>query len=214
MSRLLRNASAVALLGVAALGSGCAQNALFELYVEVPPPVAIGTGTVEARFARVFMLPGSVSSDQLWDGPRSRIVPLTASAQRIGLTVTRGIAAERDPISVRVAYCAAESDCESGDPTDWLGHEDFVFDRVFYTARVTCFSLPLSDTNLTDGLTLETDTTVIGACEVGGCVDAPLDTTVFCGEPGRPDTHFCALGRNGGFCDDLHDDLADQLAAP
>jgi hypothetical protein len=210
MSRL----PAAAALALSILGStGCAQNAIFELYVEVPPPVTIGAGTVEARFVRVFLLPGEVSSDQLWDGPRSRVVPLdTTERAWVGLTVLRSIASETGPISVRVAYCADENDCESNDPSDWLGHEDLVFDRVFHTARTTCYAHALADTMLADGLTLSSTAVRIERCAVAGCVDgSPTEVLDFCNESGA---HFCELGRSGGLCDALHDRIAGDLLEP
>ncbi len=213
MSRRIRSAP-LALVPFALGAMGCAQNSLFELYVEVPPPVQIvGAPTMaEARFVRVLLLPGAVSSDQLWDGPRSRIAELESGTATswIGLTVTRGIASESDPISVRIAYCETRADCEDNDPSAWLGHEDLVFDRVFYTGQRTCYSRPLTDTVLTDGLSLDPGAPVIDACEVAGCIggDPGVD---FCAEPGRPQTHFCALGRQGAFCDDMHDEHASRL---
>jgi hypothetical protein len=207
-----RRLSTLLASALALLACGCAQNAIFELYVELPPPVRVTAATSmdEARFARVLMLPGAVTADLLWDGPRSRIATLGTDPSWIGLSVTRGVAGESDPISVRVAYCATSGDCESNDPSDWLGHQDLVIGRVFYTGRTSCFAVTQDDADLTDGLTLAATRTV-DACSVGGCVEAPLDTTIFCSSPGRPETHFCALGRQGGYCDDLHDLVAPGL---
>jgi hypothetical protein len=206
MSRLPAAALALSVLG----STGCAQNAIFELYVEVPPPVTIGAGTVRARFARVFLLPGEVSSDQLWDGPRSRVVALDDAGPRsIGLSIVRGIAGEADPISVRIAYCAEERDCQSNDPRDWVGREDLVFDRVFYRARTTCYAHTLSDRNVADGLTLASTTVRIDRCAVAGCVDgSPTEVVDFCNGAGQ---HFCELGRSGNLCDELHARLEDRL---
>lgn len=204
-------ALSLSLAPLAGLASGCAQNAIFEVYVELPPTVMIEGGG-EARFARIVALPIVTSSDTTFDGSRSRVVPLTGSRQFLGLTLMRGGGFQGSAVTVRVLYCEAEADCDPVQPEQWAGSEDLVFEHAFYVGQNTCYAHELSDDDLTDGLALPTSQTEVGVCQVGGCTtdDFVAASADFC----RLGTaqHFCAAGQTGDVCDRLHTTLAPMLA--
>jgi hypothetical protein len=203
------------LLGVglasAIASSGCAQNAIFELYVELPPAVRIEGGGM-ANFARVVALPVIADSETTFDGARSRVVPLTSSTQMLGVTLLRNVGFTERELTVRVIYCETETACDPVQPESWAGSEDLVFERAFYVGRTSCFAHSLTDTDTSDGLTLPSAQVRVGACGVGGCTDDDFTELRpnFCRSDAT--THFCEAGQQGSVCDRLHDALETRLA--
>lgn len=207
-----RGLAPVVLLGASLLASGCAQNALFELYVELPPPTTIDGGTTTANFARVLALPVVADRMTTFDGSRSRVVPLRAGTpQWLGVTFVREGGSVGSPMTVRILYCATEEDCDPVQPERWLGSEDLVFERAAYVAQTTCYAHSLPD-DPSDGLTLPSTQRMVSACEVAGCTDDDFteETADFC----RLGTtqHFCAASQHGDVCDRLYADMQAMLA--
>lgn len=204
------------LLGVglasAIASSGCAQNALFELYVELPPAVMIEGGG-EANVARVVALPAIADRGTTLDGSRSRIVELGRSRQVLGVTLLRNVGFTERELTVRVIYCTDDMECDPVDTDTWAGFEDLVFERAFFVGRTSCYAHSLTDQDFTDGLTLPSDSLRVSACGVGGCTDDDFseEGADFC-RLGTT-THFCEAGQQGNVCDRLHD-LMEPMLAP
>ncbi|MBN8613784.1 MAG: hypothetical protein J0L92_24525 [Deltaproteobacteria bacterium] len=204
------------LLGVglasAIASSGCAQNALFELYVELPPAVMIEGGGA-ANFARVVALPAIADRGTTLDGSRSRIVELGRSRQVLGVTLLRNVGFTERELTVRVIYCTNDTECDPVETDTWAGFEDLVFERAFFVGRTSCYAHSLTDQDFTDGLTLPSDSVRVSACGVGGCTDDDFseEGADFC-RLGTT-THFCEAGQQGNVCDRLHD-LMEPMLAP
>ena len=206
------------LLGVglasAIASSGCAQNALFELYVELPPAELVVEGGGEANFARLVVLPAIADSETPFDGTRSRTVALTSSTQVLGVTLRRDPGFTERELTVRVIYCEVAEACDPLQTPDvWAGSEDLVFERAFFVGRTSCYAHSLTDQDFTDGLTLPSDSVRVSACGVGGCTDDDFseEGADFC-RLGTT-THFCEAGQQGNVCDRLHD-LMEPMLAP
>lgn len=203
----------VAAVGLAAslAASGCAQNALFELYVELPPATMIEGGGM-ARFARVIALPVIASRDTTFDGSRSRVVALEPTSQFLGVTLVRSPGFVERELTVRVIYCDTEERCDPVLPEEWAGSEDLVFETAFHVGDTTCYAHSLPDDDLSDGLALPDAQRRVSACQVGGCTDDDFSeaTADFC----RLGTtqHFCAAGQQGDVCDRLHAEMLPMLA--
>ncbi len=210
MSRARLTLSAWA-VGASLAASGCAQNALFELYVELPPPIMVEGGGM-ARFARVIALPVIADRDTTFDGSRSRVVALETSRQFLGVTLVRGAGFVERELTVRVIYCETEEDCDPVQPERWAGSEDLVFETAFYVGDTTCYAHSLPDDDLSDGLALPTTQRRVSTCQVGGCTDDDFteSTADFC----RLGTtqHFCTAGQAGNVCDRLNADMLPMLA--
>ncbi|MBX7194831.1 MAG: hypothetical protein K1X94_22445 [Sandaracinaceae bacterium] len=204
------HAAALAAMLAAPLASGCAQNALFELYVELPPPTTIGAGARTASFARVLALPFAVAPGTTFDGSGSRLVPLVpgTSHQWLGVTLARDPGFMGRDLTVRVIYCEDEASCEPGRPELWVGQEDLVFRSAFYVGRTTCYAHPLPDADLSDGLTLPSQLEV-PVCEVGGCNSLDFRPGEnYCDLSGQ---HFCAGSTSGDVCDRLYREHMSEL---
>ena len=79
---LTPRASACALGCAALVSSGCAQNALLELYIEVPPPVTIGASTETATHVRLSVLADEADPTAGISGSDSRVYALRPGLAR------------------------------------------------------------------------------------------------------------------------------------
>ena len=195
------SAFAAVLLGGAA--AGCTENAILELYVELPPAGSAVQGGGTARHARASALVGiDVGGD--WVGlPTTPTVALPTEPGRhlpISVVVADDLAR---PVNVRLELC-----------------EDAICDNVLAVWRIrtdsgalfaghrTCLRVPLTRlASIPDPL--PQDTTVdLAACEVAGCLSGTYeDSDTYCAG-GR---HVCAMDQEGSICDTLHTTLASSL---
>ena len=184
---------------VALASAGCAQNAILELYIEVPPVDTLIDGS-EAGAVRI-------------SAGRGVMVDPAVSTRIHGLDTNRGVIAlaidrrggDVDSITVEVTYC--ENDVNVDTCGTVIGVERLTITQPFYTGANTCFFRQLS--NATPYVLASPRT--VGACEVGGCLSAGLDNINFCGVEGSPTTHFCNTTRNGDFCDTLRSSLSARI---
>ncbi len=195
-------------LAIAALLSGCAQNAFFELQVELPPnpPGQTWYAQIQVRDmdGHGFGIP--------WMGGDVPTVPLDAVRRWDCLSVESMDA--RVSLHVRVRFCRSEDclDLEDGDPPERL----YSFETPFYIGSRTYFRIvvpriPVCATDLdcdvgvclTDrcGCRVDADCGAGHRCEVGagcvqvvdrcsieGCIEGPVSAT-FCST--ETDEHFC-----------------------
>lgn len=195
----------------AVLSSGCAQNALFELYVEVPPPLSIDGSPSPATHVRLAIVAAEAAPGDSLSGSFSRIVALPEGLRSsdeawLGVTLVRGVAPETNPTTIRVLYCTSATLC---DEDSALGYHDVIVERAFYTARRTCHAHFLDDEDYTDGLTLPSEQARVTRCQVGGCVDALfMESPSFCNTSGE---HFCVRSAAGDYCDQVRDRIGDGL---
>ncbi len=161
------------------LVTGCAENAILEVELMLPPAsgavrhVFVQTRSGEAEFEATWSGSGSVDGIVLADGAPSRSV----------VSVEADDGAELDaPLSLKIRYCTTERCTEVADSDAqevWVSVE-----RAFYEGRYT---------------QLEVELPAVGACsppcatelsftkcQVRGCRAG--DTVMYCDRDGR---HFC-----------------------
>jgi hypothetical protein len=184
---------------VALASAGCAQNAILELYIAVPP---VGTlidgdeaGAVRISAGRGVMVDPAIST---------RVYGLDTDRGVIALAIDRR-GGDVDTISIDITYCDNGVDVDTCGTV--IGVEHLVIRRPFYTGVNTCYFRRLS--NATPYVLASPQT--VGACEVGGCLSAGLDNINFCGVEGSPTTHFCNTTLNGDFCDTLRSSLSARI---
>jgi len=194
----------VALTSLIALASvGCAQNAILELYVEVPPA---GTVIDGRRIGGVRVTVGRGAMNPVDSAPRSRVVGLGQPGGIIAVAIDRG-GDVTDAISVEVAYCADTADVALCDVV--LGVERLTINQPFYTGVATCFVRELPGGAAPFALA---SPETVGACEVAGCFGSnDLNNPNFCSVAADATTHFCNRTLNGDFCDALRGSLASRL---
>lgn len=197
----------LALLAAALLG-GCAQNAYFELQVDLPPNPA-----GETWYAQIQIRDSEGHSFGIpWMGGDVPTVPLTDARQWDCISV-QGVDASRS-LHVRVRFCRSEDclDLEDGDPPERL----FSFETPFYIGSRTYFRIAVpsipdcaTDTDcdvgvcITDrcgcradadcgtGYACEPDSgcvRVVDRCSIEGCIEGPVSATFCSTETGE---HFC-----------------------
>lgn len=201
---------------LSALAAGCPQNALFELYIEVPPPIRITGGSMRpATHVRLAVVADEADLMTDISGADSRVYPLRpglteADESWIGVTLVRGVAPETNPLTVRIVYCPSATEC---DREGRVGVQDIVIERAFYTGRRTCYAHFIDPSDrYDDGLALPSVQTRISACAVGGCTDAEfMPVPNFCDDTGA---HFCASGSQGEYCETLRQRIGTRLVVP
>jgi hypothetical protein len=118
-------------VGALTLLAGCAENAIFELEVHLPP-------TGESSYTRVLVIPrGGVREaefgDTIWaDFGAEFALEATPSVARVSI---EGSGANLEaPLGVRVIFCSDAGECIDG-----AGRErvDLLFERAFYRGRRT-----------------------------------------------------------------------------
>ena len=197
----LSKSCGIALTSLLALSTGCAQNAILELYVEVPP---VGTMIDGQRVGGVRLTVGRGEMNPVESATRSRVYSLDSGERFVAVAIDRRADAT-DAISVDVTYCADTTGLAACDEV--LGVEHLTIARPFYTGVATCFVRELPD----GAFALAAPRTV-GACEVAGCfVGSDLNNRNFCSVETDEDTHFCNITLNGDFCDSLRGSLAGRL---
>ena len=201
--RVTSTAGLLALAG--ALASGCAQNAIFELYVEVPTDgtrVTQGTRSGAVHFVRARAFAGT-SIDGDWENiPPSSVRALSAEPGAHYLPLALVGAGEVDlPVNVRVELCET-SDC-SAPVGIWEIRGPA---RTLRLGRRTCRVEPLEPFRTMSGVTLLEAPTEIDRCDVAGCVNSE--------QPNYCDgaAHYCDRGE-GVVCDVLFERVADRLIA-
>lgn len=195
----------LALLLALALTS-CAQNAIFELHVDLPALAAPGTTTTvgTARFARVQILPGTASFgvERLqWLTPA---IPLTTTAHAVMVSVPADGSEITQGLHVKVQLCDDEP-C-----THVVNERWYAFDRVFYQGRFTCYEVgyaaDLADSTMSAPMLGDPDTSAIPVdrCAVTGCVSGNELSLHNCSTDGR---HFCESGGSttAAACDLIRD---------
>ena len=180
--------------------AGCAQNAVLELYVEVPAlNTMIGSG--RAGGVRISVArPGIEPADST---ARSRVFGLDGPDALVPIAIDRGDM-EAESISVEIAYCA--NDENVGACGTVLGVERLTIRRPFYTGVATCYVR-----RLPRGAFVLSPPQTVSECEVGGCFGSALGNVNFCGREDMPATHYCNTTREGDFCDALRASLTPQL---
>jgi len=195
-------------LAVALLGSGCAQNAMFELQVQLPanPPGETWFAQIQVRDqnGHSFSIP--------WMGGDVPTVALGSEARWDCISVE-----SLDPtvsLHVRVRFCHSEDclDLEDGDPPERL----YSFEAPFYIGsrtyyRVTVPRIPSCTSSLDCavgvciedrcGCSIDADcggefrcepgfgcVNAIDRCSIEGCIEGPVSATFCSTETGE---HFC-----------------------
>lgn len=141
-------------VALALLTSACAQNAILELQVELPPAPATGP-----RFAQVQVRRAAGNGfDAVWMGSDPRTVELGDSAQWDCISVVTND--DTIDLNVRVRFCR-ESNCLGfGDDTAperryHLEHPFYIGRRTYWTTRIAAVPQCTTDAD----------------CEVGRCID-------------------------------------------
>jgi hypothetical protein len=169
-------------LAIAALLTGCAQNAFFELQVELPANPAGQTW-----FAQIQVRDTNQGFAIPWMGGDLPTVPLGDARQWDCLSVESLDA--QVSLHVRVRFCRSEDclDLEDGDPPERL----YSFETPFYIGSRTYFRVVVpripvcaTDTDCDVGVCL-TDRC---RCSIEGCIEGPVSAT-FCST--ETDEHFC-----------------------
>lgn len=202
MSSFIRSKSAgITLTSLLALTlAGCAQNAILELYVEVPP---MGTMIDGRRVGGVRVTVGRGEMDPVGPQTRSRVYGLDGRDGIVAVAIDRR-AEVSDTISVDVTYCADTTEVASCDVE--LGVEHLTIRNPFYTGVATCFVRELPE----GAFALAAEQTV-GTCEVGGCFGNDLTNRNFCSSGTDASSHFCRTTLNGDYCDALRGSLTSRL---
>lgn len=206
MRRTLPITLALVLLG------GCAENAIFELHVDLPAAGAVGTtvGSHTAQYARVQVLPGAAAFgvERLqWLTPTVR---LQSASRAIMVSVPADGAEITAGLHVKVQLCDDEA-C-----TNVVNERWYAFQRVFYQGRYTCaevdFAADLADATMSAPTLGDPDTAAISIdrCAVTGCVSGNELSLHNCSSDGR---HFCEAGGSttSAACDLLRDRDANNL---
>lgn len=201
----MRSKACLALLATWMLG-GCAQNAIFELHVDLPALGAAGTtvGGRSARFARVQVLPGTAA----FGVERLQWLTPAVALETAGRAVMVSVPAEGGEITLGLHVKAQLCDDEAC--TNIVNERWYAFERVFYQGRYTCaevdFAGDLADATMTTPTLGDPDTaaTAIDRCAVTGCVSGNELSLHNCSGDGR---HFCEAGgtTTSAACDLLRD---------
>lgn len=186
-------------LALALASSGCAQNAILELYVEVPAVDTMIDGD-EVGAVRIAVGRGTAVDPDT----TSRIYGLDTGRRVIALALDRR-SGTVESVSVEITYC--ENDVNVDTCGTVIGVERLTIAQPFYTGVSTCYFRQLSNAT---PFAIPAPRTV-GACEVGGCLSAELGNTNFCAVENMGSTHFCNTARSGDFCDTLRSDLAARI---
>lgn len=183
---------------MALASAGCAQNAILELYVEVPP---INTMVDGRRLGAVRINVAGGLMNPVAPTVQTRIYGLDGTQSVVGIAIDRRDA-NVETLSVDVAYC------ENDELVDTCGTvrgvEHLTIRNPFYTGANTCYFR-----DLPPGPFAYAAPQTVSECEVGGCLAASLENTNFCGVEGMPATHNCRRSPGtGGYCDTLRDSLS------
>ncbi len=187
--RQVRPASLLALgmlLG-AASATGCAQNAIFELTLDLPMrPASVPMGTEMYAFPQLRSGTSEAFTDR-WAGqdPLTGVALSATERTTMKISVIGNSDIEARPVRLKTQFCVDPRCNGFGD--DSMAPIDCVeLERVFYVGSFT--SLPYNIMAVPTIVTCATaDVRHIGRCEIRGCVDG--DTTSYCRlEDG---THFC-----------------------
>jgi hypothetical protein len=122
------------------LVSGCAQNAIFELTLDVPPPVGERSRVViEART-------GDADFSTDWQQTQITGIPLTPAVRN---SITASFEASGDDIvgqlKVKVRFCVDERCLDTADGPMSAPEQRYEFDRVFYQGRYTTYAVTLDE---------------------------------------------------------------------
>lgn len=174
--------------------AGCGQNAVLELELTFVIPASGSCGRAWYRVQTLFAAEtGDLDcafTGAAWDGApttSSRLLLPRGEPFALQTSIVGEGAEQREPLCVRVAYCAtedctavADNDGEDGGPTAWTG---FRIERAFYAGERTRLALAFR------AATCGPDTLPpVGKCEVAaeGCASGELFD--WCREDGR---HYC-----------------------
>jgi len=197
----------------ALLAGGCAQNAILELQIELPPAPAGSS----ARFAYVQVASPNSGFDFGVDwGDEGFTVPLTDSSQWTCVSVV-GASPEVD-VNARVRFCQEERCLDVADgnaPESRIFVQDplYIGRRTFVRRRILRVPECVEDadcggfgrcTSGRCGCSGDADCTAEDAvCLAGGCVD----------RVGRCDVEGCITGATDNFCADDGSHFCERLDA-
>ena len=152
--------------------AGCADNAVLELDLGLPPESLDGLH----RFAFVQARSGAEPFDEPWGGsdPVEGFM-LGFDPHRESVSVVADDASIEDPLRIKVRYCFTAR-CSSLSDAD-APQAEIEIERAFYVAERTFLTLDLTGEN--ESITVE-------KCRVRGCIGGTVST--FCRGDG---THFC-----------------------
>ncbi len=157
------------------LSSGCAQNAILEITIDMPAADPLRPNLV------VQALSGEADFSNDW--PQSQLTGIPLDTTEANL-VEVGIEGSGDDLlrelNVRLRFCE-DPECHAiadGDPPEvWL-----TFERAFYQAEYTSYEVSL----MPPPTMAPSSPTVIGKCAVFGCVEGSSETGYCIG-----DVHHC-----------------------
>ena len=158
------------------LSSGCAQNAILEVTVDMPAADPSRTYLV------VRALSGEADFSNDWQQSQIAGIPLNTTEANI---VEIGIEGSGDDLlrvlNVKLRFCV-HPECQAvpddGDsPEVWL-----TFERAFYQGEYTGYQLSL----MPPPTTAPSTPTIVGKCEIFGCVEGSSPTG-YCAD----DVHHC-----------------------
>jgi hypothetical protein len=163
----------------ATISGGCAQNAILELEVVLPQ--------LSGPDGEVFALlqprkPEGYPFENAWAGSDLPAIPLSAVTRRVDMVSVESDDEATD-LQIKITYCNSASCTELGDA---LRQEWFLIERPFYIGARTHVTLETSSSLPTDPPGPGAVPTVIGRCDVRGCVEGMLSD--YCRMDGR---HLC-----------------------
>ncbi|HBQ11000.1 MAG TPA: hypothetical protein DEF51_07410 [Myxococcales bacterium] len=212
-ARTARARAAVAALALSGLLGGCAQNAIMELQIELPPAPAGSSETF--AYIQVATPAGGFDFDVEW-GDTGFSFPLTATRQWACVSVVSG-----DPtvdVNARIRYC---SDPECLDVADGNAPESRVaIESPLYIGRRTFVTVGVPQV---PECALAADCGGFGACESGRCVCASdadcTATNTECRAGGcaeivpRCKVEGCITGATDNYCADDGSHFCERLGA-
>lgn len=178
---------AVALALAVAGASGCAQNAIFELTLDLPErPAALPAGTPMYAFPQLRAGTAEAFMDR-WAGQD----PLTGVELQPGERTTMQISVignsdiETRPLRLKTQFCV-DPRCNGFGDDRGAPIQCVEFERVFYVGKFTSYTHAIATVPTSIDCPVA-GVLPIGRCDIRGCRDG--DTANFCRlEDG---THFC-----------------------
>jgi len=185
-SSLRRSLSALALALAAAGAPGCAQNAIFELTLDLPPrPAALPATTPMYAFPQLRAGTAEAYMDR-WAGQDPLTgVELTGERTTMQISVIGNSDIEALPLRLKTQFCV-DPRCNGFGDDRGVPIQCVEFARVFYVGKVTSYPHEITVVP-TATACAPADVIAIDRCLVRGCRDG--DTANYCRlEDG---THFC-----------------------
>jgi hypothetical protein len=168
--------------------TGCAQNAVLELELDLPQSPSPAT----TRYAVVRVVTGDVSFDEEWQGdpqlPPFALDPSAKTVQRVSLDGSSDV--ESAKVRVKVRFCRDPNCAAIGDDTApevrlQLARAFYAGKRTSYAWSIPCVPNVAGQTDTPVCATAQRGETDVTKCEVAGCRSGVARS--YC----VGDKHFC-----------------------